>query len=137
MSALSLGTVRRWSLGILARVVLCGTVSAALAACSSGGQAPQAANAPIAVQTSQMFVTVENKAGLPLVDVDVAILPVGGPAVFTKLVERIENGEKRDLSLGDFSQGGTTFSLRIMRPKTVRVRAKDVVGKTYEVSVPW
>jgi len=46
----------------------------------------QAADAPIGVQTPQMFVTVENKAGLPLVDVDVSILPVGGPIVFTKSV---------------------------------------------------
>lgn len=94
--------------------------------------------APIGVQTSQMFVTVENKAGLPLIDIDVAIVPVGAPTEFTKFVERLENGEKRDVSLGDFSaQGGTTFSLRIVRPKTVRVRAKDLVGKTYEVAVPW
>lgn len=138
MSALSFGTVRRWSVGVLVSVVFGGSVGAALSACSSGGRAAQAANAPIGVQTSQMFVTVENKAGLPLVNIDVAIVPVGAPTEFTKFVERLENGEKRDLSLGDFSgQGGTTFSLRIVRPKTVRVRAKDLVGKTYEVAVPW
>lgn len=138
MSALSFGTVRRWSVGILASVVFGGIVGAALSACSSGERAAQAANAPIGVQTSQMFVTVENKAGLPLVNIDVAILPIGVPTEFTKFVGRLENGEKRDLSLGDFSaQGGTTFSLRIVRPKTVRVRAKDLVGKTYEVAVPW
>ncbi len=138
MSALSFGAVRRWSLGILASAVVGVTLGAALWACSSGQPAPQAADAPIGVQTSQMFVTVENKAGLPLVDVDVAILPVGGPIVFTKFVARVENGEKRTLSLGDFTgQDGTTFSLRIVRPKTVRVKAKDLVGKTYEVAVPW
>ncbi len=94
MSALSLGVVRRWSLGILASAVVGVTLGAALWACSSGQPAPQAADAPIGVEISQMFVTVENRAGLPLVDVDVAILPVGGPIVFTKLVARVEHGEK-------------------------------------------
>lgn len=138
MSALSFGTVGRWSVGILASVVFGGIVGAALAACSSGERAAQPADAPILVQTSQMFVTIENKAGLPLVNIDVAIVPLGVPTEFTKFVDRLETGAKRDLSLGDFSaQGGTTFSLRIVRPKTVRVRAKDLVGKTYEVAVPW
>ena len=86
MSALSFGAVRRWSLGILASAVVGVTLGAALWACSSGQPAPQAVDAPIGVQTPQMFVTVENKAGLPLVDVDVSILPVGGPIVFTKFV---------------------------------------------------
>lgn len=138
MSALSLGAVRRWSLGVLASAVIGVALGAAAWACSSGQPAPQAGDAPIGVQTSQMFVTVENKAGLALVDVDVAILPVGGPIVFTKFVARVENGEKRTLSLGDFTgQDGTAFSLRLARPKTVRVKAKDLVGKKYEVAVPW
>lgn len=137
MSALSFGVVRRWRLGILASAVFGGALVAGLSACSSGPP-PQAANAAIAVQTSQMFVTVENKAGLALIDVDVAILPVGNPTAYSKFVGRLENGQKRDLSLGDFAgRDGTTFSLRMVRPRTVRVTAKDVVGKTYEVAVPW
>lgn len=138
MSAFSFGAVRRWSLGILASAAVGVTLGAALWACSSGQPARQAADAPIGVQTSQMFVTVENKAGLALVDVDVDILPMGGPIVFRKFLERVENGQKRTVSLGDFtSQDGTTFSLRLVRPKTVRVKGKDMVGKTYEVAVPW
>lgn len=139
MSALSFGVVRRWSLGILAIAVVGGGVGAASSACSNGQAAPpQAANAPIVVQTSQMFVTVENKAGLPLIDVDVAILPMGNPTAYSKFVGRLENGQKRDVSLGDFAgRDGTTFSLRLVRPKTVRVKAKDMVGKEYDVAVPW
>jgi len=38
----------------------------------------------------------------------------------------------------DFTgQDGTTFSLCLVRPKTVRVKGKDLVGKTYDVAVPW
>ena len=139
MSALSVGGVRRWSLGILVSATVCGVVVAGVTACSSGGgQAPQPSDAAIRVQTSQMFVTVENKAGLPLLDVDVAILPMGVPTPFSKFVGRLENGEKRDLSLAGFAgRDGTTFNLRMIRPKTVRVKAKDVVGKEYDVAVPW
>jgi hypothetical protein len=50
----------------------------------------------------------------------------------------VENGEKRTLLLGDFTgQDGTNFSLRLVRPKTVRVKGKDLVGKTYDIAVPW
>jgi hypothetical protein len=138
MSALSFGVVRRWSLAILSSAVVCGVVVAGAPACSSGGPAPQAADAAIRVQTSQMFVTIENKAGLPLIDVDVAILPMGNPTPFSKFVGRLESGQKRDVSLADFAgRDGTNFSLRVVRPKTVQVKAKDMVGKTYDVAVPW
>ena len=139
MSALSFSVVRRRVPRMLAGAVFGGAVGATMWACSGGETAsPQAANAPIGVQTSQLFVTVENKAGLALIDVEVAILPVGSPAIYTKFVDRLENGEKRDVSLGDFNgRDGTPFSLRVVRPKTVRVKAKDMVGKTYETAVPW
>jgi hypothetical protein len=139
MSALSRGVVWRWSLGILAGAVWASGAGATLAACSSaGGPPPQAADAPIRVQTSDLFLTVENKAGLPLTDVDVAIVPAGSPTAFNKFVGRMENGEKRNLSLGEFAgRDGTTFSLRVVRPRSVRVKAKDMVGKTYDLEAPW
>ena len=65
-------------------------------------------------------------------------LPMGNPTPFNKFVGRLENGQKRDVSLGDFAgRDGTTFSLRVVRPKSVQVKAKDMVGKTYDVAVPW
>jgi hypothetical protein len=139
MSALSRGVVRRWSPGILAGAFLFGVAAVTLNACSSaGGPPPQAADAPIRVQTSDLFLTVENKAGMPLTDVDVAIVPAGNPTAFNKYVGRLENGEKRNLSLGDFAgRDGTTFNRRMVRPKSVRVKAKDMVGKAYDVEAPW
>jgi len=50
----------------------------------------------------------------------------------------MENAEKREIALGDFNgRDGTPFSLRITRPQSVHVIAKDMNGKNYEVSVPW
>jgi hypothetical protein len=100
---------------------------------------PTAQNqALIDVQTSQLSVLVENKVGMPLVDVEVAIVPVGGATQFTKFAGRMENAEKRDIALSSFSgRDGTPFSLRVVRPKTVRVTGKDLNNNPVQVNVPW
>ena len=94
---------------------------------------------PIHVQITSLFVTVENRAGQPLLDIEVAIRPVGRAMPFTTTIQRMESGERRDLSLGDFVAGDNTtrFSLRIARPKEVAVTAVDLVGQHYEMTVPW
>ena len=108
-----------------------------LAACSAAPPA-QAANAPIGIQNSQMSIVIENKVGMPLTDVDVAIVPVGGATEFKKFVGRMENAEKRDLALGGFfGRDGTTFSLRVVRPRAVRVTGKDLNAKPYNVEARW
>ena len=85
-----------------------------------------------------MFVTVVNNAGAPIQDVQVAIEPVGSVLKFTSSVTRMENGEKRDLSLSQFrGRDGTTFSPRIYKPRQVSVVAKDIVGKTHQRTVAW
>jgi len=106
--------------------------------CSSSGSESAQNQAQIAVQTSQLSVVVENKVGMPLVDVMVAIVPVGGVGRYTKLAGRMENGEKRDFELSSFyGNDGTPFSLRVVRPKTVRVTGKDLNNKPVQVDVPW
>ena len=129
--------VRRRSRALVTGLLMTGAIGLGTSACSGSGPA-QAENSPIWIQTSQMFLTIENKAGLALVDIDVAIVPIGGATEFKKFVARLENAEKRDFSLGDFNgRDGTPFSLRVVRPKTVRVTAKDVNNKTYNIEVPW
>lgn len=137
MSGLFAHGVRRRRSACLASVVLVGAVGLALSGCSQNKEVVQAANAPIAVSTNQMFITIQNKAGVPLLDIQATIQPVGAPP-FTHLVSRLEDSEKLDMSLNDFSsRDGTTFSLRLVKPKTVRITAKDLTNKTYEVQVPW
>jgi len=95
-------------------------------------------DAPIVIQNSQMSIVIENKVGMPLTDVDVSIVPVGGATEFRKFVGRMENAEKRDLSLGGFyGRDGTTFSLRVVRPRAVRVTGKDLNAKPYNVEARW
>ena len=129
--------VSRRRLRFLGSLGFIGLTALALVTCSSSE--PSAENqALIGVQTSQLSVVVENKVGMPLVDVMVAIVPVGGATQFTKLAGRMENGEKRDIELSSFyGNDGTPFSLRVVRPKTVRVTGKDLNNKALQVDVPW
>lgn len=112
----------------------CSNAATEAGAVATSGSGP----ATIGIETSSMFVTVVNNAGAPLQDIQVAITPVGSGLKFTSSISRMENGEKRDISLASFrGNDGTTFSPRLYKPKQVSVVAKDVVGKTHQRSLPW
>jgi len=124
-------------IGVVQVLALAGSTLMA-GGCSEAGSADRAANSPLSVEVSQMFVTIRNTAGLPLTEVRITIVPFGRPTEFTKFYGRIENSEKRDISLGDFnSRDGTRLDLRVVRPKAIRIKAQDVNGKTYDVELPW
>jgi hypothetical protein len=92
----------------------------------------------IAVETSNQSVTVTNNAGKPLEDVLIAIQPVSVGSPFTLTLRRMENGEKRDIALGQFrSNDGTTFSPRLYKARQVTVTATDILGKKHEIKKPW
>ena len=106
--------------------------------CSGQGAASQDANAPVRIETSQMYVTIHNQSGLALNDVSVAIVPMGRTTVYNKFIGRIENAESRNVMLGDFmGRDGTPFSLRVAKPRSVEVQGKDVTGQSYNAEVPW
>ena len=132
-----INAVSRRRLRFLGSLCFVSLTALALVTCSSSE--PSAQNdALIGVQTSQLSVVVENKVGMPLLDVDVVIVPVGGVTQFSKFVGRMENAEKRDISLSSFyGRDGTPFSLRVVRPKTVRVTGKDLNAKPYNVEARW
>ena len=113
-------------------------VLVALAGC--GGMMPVSspANAPLRVETSQMFITVENQSGLALHDVKIEIVPVSRSTEFSMIVPRMENSEKRDFPIGNFrGRDGTPFNMLVVKPKAVRVSGTDINNKTVTVEVPW
>lgn len=127
----------RHRLGLFVSTLIASATTLGLVACAAAPPA-QEQNAPIGIQNSQLSIVIENKVGMPLTDVDVAILPVGGATEFKKFVGRMENAEKRDLSLGSFyGRDGTTFNLRVVRPRAVRVTGKDLNAKPYSVEARW
>ncbi len=111
---------------------------ALILAAGCGGGAPTGDVDKIAVETSSLFVTVRNTAGLALNDVRIEIVPAGRATTFSTYVSRMENSDKRDISLSTFrDRDGASFSLRVSRPGSVVVTAQDLNGKTVRVEVPW
>ena len=92
----------------------------------------------IALETSSQSITVTNNAGKPIEDVRVAIHPMGSAPPYTSILRRLENGEKRELSLAQFrSNDGTTFNSRFAKARQVTVTATDIVGKKHELTKAW
>ena len=92
----------------------------------------------IAVETSNQSVTVTNNAGKPIEDVLISIQPASVGSPFTLTLRRMENGEKRDIALGQFrSNDGTTFSPRLYKARRVTVTATDILGSKHEITKPW
>ncbi len=128
----------------LAAVVVVLVSGVVVIACSDSAREPGAVgtsgngDSAIAIQSSMFFVTLENRADTPLLNLQVAINPVGGVVKFVTTIARVESGEKRNISLDQFrSADGTRFNLRQVRPKNVTVGAVDMLGKRYDVTAPW
>jgi hypothetical protein len=136
MTEFLVGPVSRRRLPLLGSLGFISLSILALTGCS--GSAATNEQTLIGIETSQFSVVVVNKVGMPLTDVDVAIIPVGRAVQFSKMAGRMDNGEKREISLNNFyGRDGTPFSLRVVRPKSVRVTGKDMNNKPIEVEVPW
>jgi hypothetical protein len=115
------------SLGILFLITGCGP---------GAGKTPE--GSPIRVEISQMFITVQNEAGLALRNVKVEIVPFGAATKFAVLIPRLDNGEKRDLPLGNFrGLDGTQFDRRVVRSKSVVVTGTDINNVEVKVEVGW
>ncbi len=107
-------------------------------ACSGGPEAVPAANAPFAIQVSQTYVTVENRTGAPVVGGQMEIIPGGILPRFKTALPRLEAGSKRDVMLNTFKDpGGTPFNRAIARARSMKVTAKDQLGKVYEFEAPF
>src|SRR5205823_13593170 len=111
-------------------------VTVSQSACAGDKETVQAADASIGIETGQLFVTVENRAGGPLIDRLITIQTPSAP--YTYLISRIEAGQKRDVPVNNFaSRDGTSLNLRLIRPRSVRAAAKDLTGKSYESQTAW
>lgn len=127
----------RLRMGGVAFVVVAMGLGLGTAGCG-GGSSDTGEPALVEIQNSSIFITVENRAGQPLTEMKVSVVPVGGVTLFTASLARLESGEKRDLSLSQFyGRDGTPLDLRVVRPKAVRVSAKKVDGTPVEVEKPW
>jgi hypothetical protein len=92
----------------------------------------------LALETSNQSVIVTNNAGKPIEDVRIAIQPFGAAPPFVSTLRRMENAEKREISLAQFrSNDGTSFSPRLTKARRITVTATDIVGKKHELTRAW
>lgn len=90
------------------------------------------------LSTSQLFVTLANRSGSALLDVELEVEPVGGSTTFTLFHPRLEPGEKRNFSIGDFrGKDGTNLNLRVHRPRMISVAAHTQTGDELSLQAPW
>jgi hypothetical protein len=128
---------RRASIARAFTVLLIAT--GAVSGCAEEGSAERTppADAPVLLEPSPAYVTFTNRAGLPLVDIRISIVPYG-PTEFTRVVPRVENTAMRQIPVNEFrSRDGTVFNPRVTRARAVRLTAKDLNGKAYEIEMPW
>ena len=124
----------RWSALLFGLLVV--LTSIALVGCSEQGSAEQMSS-PVAITTRNTTVSIENRAGQPLTNVRLAVIPFGRPE-YSKSLLPINVAERRDVPIGELTNAeGTLFNAMLVRPKLVRVTATDPAGKQYEVEVPW
>jgi len=110
----------------------------AVGACGGVMAPAQPESAPLRIDNTQMFITVENRSGLALREVTIQIVPVGRSTDFSIIVPRLENGDKRDFPLGNFrGRDGTPFNLRVVRPKSIKVTGTNINNQVIEAEVPW
>jgi hypothetical protein len=105
---------------------------------SCGGDVPTGDVGSFQVQFSNLYLTVQNTAGLAMNDIEIEIHPSGRPIVYSTGILRLENSDKREISLGSFKdREGASFNLRQSKPKSVVITAKDLSGKIVKVEIPW
>ena len=96
------------------------------------------ADAPITIDISNTYVTVENRTGVPILEGQMIIDQIGVRPPFRASLPRLENGMARDFTLNTFrAADGTLFNRTIARARTLKLTAKDINGKTYEQEIPF
>ena len=108
------------------------------AACATSGPPAADPKAAFALQLTKASVTVVNQTGGTITDGLLHVVPVGFPRPYVANLSRMANGEKRTFPLETLRMlDGTMFRLNVTKVSSMKVTAKDVVGKPieYELSM--
>lgn len=127
------GTPRRRSLVWFTAAILLGLLAAG---CPGQGSAEQA-NAPVLIGTKNANLLIENRAGEPLSDVRLTVVPFGKNE-YSKMLPALAVAARREVPLSDLAAAdGTKFIPMLSRPKTGRVSATAASGTKYDIELPW
>jgi hypothetical protein len=124
-------------------IVAAALAGAWLAAACSGAAGQQDGGAggsdatAIVIGKTSSYLTIENRVGSPLIDVNVVVAAANG-LTFSTSIPRLESAAKRDVPFSNIrSNDGTSFDPRWQRPTQIAVTATDFVGKKYDVKTRW
>ena len=122
------------SLGI-PHFVLCLAMSAGAAACS---EAQGSGDTNLVVEVLQDEITLENKTGSSISKGELSIVPMGFERPYVSNISYLTVGAKRSFPLNSFrGSDGSPFRREVAKGKSVKVTARDSVGKSYEREVPF
>lgn len=118
-------------------------VAPLVAGCSSGenaeaGAVGTSAAGPFGITASSTYLTIENRAGVPIIDTRIEIIPRGVRPPFSTTVARIEGSAKRDVPFNQFrSKDGTPFQRGVLRTRTLKITATDIRGNALTQEMPF
>ncbi len=120
------------------RALILAGVAVMVGAAACGSASPTGDVGTFQVEFSNLFITVQNTAGLAMNDIHIEIHPSGRPNIYSTSVERLENSDKRDISLSSFKdREGAAYNMLQSKPKSVVITAKDLNSRTIKVEIPW
>ncbi len=95
-------------------------------------------DSPVAIEISQLSLTVENVSGLPLTNVTIGIKPGGVRPEYKKVLRRLGSGQQLEIPFQDF-QGidRNPLNLQVVNPRSVHITGTDLNGKAHDVEFPW
>ena len=114
-------------------------MSAALVMAGCAGEEIVApVDSPVTIESSQLYLTVKNVAGLPLTDVTIGIKPGGVRPEYKMNLRRLGSGQEMDIPFQQF-QGidGNPLNLQVVRPRSVHITGTDLNGNAHDVELPW
>ena len=115
--------------GVLAALVIAGCAG-------EGITAP--VDSPVAIETSDLFLTVRNVTNGPLSDLTIGIKPTGVRPEYQTQVRRLAAGGDLDIPYAEFrGVDRDALMLQNINPRSVHITATDLNGGTHDVELPW
>ena len=95
-------------------------------------------DAAVVVARGERGITVENRAGRPLLNIRLVIEGRDNGASLAHTLPTLDTGATREVPFADFrSDDGTLFEAGSVAAKQVKTTARDTLGNNYDVTTPW
>ena len=92
----------------------------------------------VVVARAERGITVENRAGRPLLNIRLVIEGRDSGATFASTLPTVDAGATREVPFADFrGEDGTLFEPGSTAAKQIKTTARDTLGNSYDVTTPW